>query len=95
MPLRHHLYFGRGHVIGGPLVLLCLVLLFVGAVALAIVLFSRRHQPTSAAGSTMGHTGPASEASRILDERFARGEIDDEEYQRRRHLLSTGQSSSS
>ena len=32
-----------------------------------------------------------SDASRILDERYARGEIDDEEYQRRRRLLGKGE----
>jgi putative membrane protein len=35
---------------------------------------------------TQGRHG-AGEARRILDERFARGEIDDEEYRRRRREL--------
>ncbi len=33
---------------------------------------------------------PVPDAHRILDERFARGEIDDEEYRRRRDLLRGG-----
>lgn len=34
-----------------------------------------------------GGSGPASSAQRILDERYARGEIDEEEYRRRRAQL--------
>ncbi|HUD69829.1 MAG TPA: SHOCT domain-containing protein [Acidimicrobiales bacterium] len=97
MLIRHHFLFGgRGlRFIGGPLVLLVLVLLFAGAVALAVVLYSRGRHPTSATGPSARPWGQVSEASRILDERFARGEIDDEEYRRRKQLLSAGPSSSS
>ncbi|MBM0259612.1 SHOCT domain-containing protein [Micromonospora sp. 4G55] len=35
-------------------------------------------------------TAAAAAARTILDERYARGEIDDEEYQRRRSALRTG-----
>ena len=38
------------------------------------------HTPT-------GRGAPTAEAERILHERFARGEIDDEEYRRRHELL--------
>ncbi|RSD12077.1 SHOCT domain-containing protein [Amycolatopsis eburnea] len=59
----------------GTLVLMVLVL---GAlVALVVVLARRGPQPPS----------PPDPARRILDERFARGEIDQEEYERRRDAL--------
>lgn len=59
----------------GMLVLMALVLAAV--VSLAVVLARRGPQPPS----------PADTARRILDERFARGEIDQEEYERRRDAL--------
>jgi putative membrane protein len=42
----------------------------------------QRGQPTAAGGAADG-----SAARRILDERFARGEIEEEDYSRRRKLL--------
>jgi len=42
----------------------------------------RRPSPRTRAGA-----GSRSTARRILDERYARGEIDDEEYRRRRDVL--------
>jgi len=36
------------------------------------------------------HAGPDSDARKILDRRFAAGEIDEEEYLRRRNLLDGG-----
>ncbi|MET8846859.1 SHOCT domain-containing protein [Amycolatopsis sp. NPDC004625] len=59
----------------GMLVLMALVL--AALVALAVVLARRGPQPPS----------PDDTARRILDERFARGEIDQEEYERRRNAL--------
>lgn len=55
--------------------LLVLVLLIVGA-----VLFARRYPPA-------GRVGPSSDAMHILQDRYARGEIDEQEYQRRREQL--------
>ncbi len=45
--------------------------------------------PATAPGpQTMPHVAPAvSDGRRILDERFARGEIDEEEYRRRRSVI--------
>jgi putative membrane protein len=55
-------------------------LLIIGYVAVRL---AQGGQPSSLTGS-----GSASLAARrILDERYARGEIDDEEYRRRRDLL--------
>ncbi|QKV80559.1 SHOCT domain-containing protein [Amycolatopsis sp. Hca4] len=59
----------------GMLVLMALVL--AALVVLAVVLARRGPQPPP----------PADTARRILDERFARGEIDQEEYERRRDAL--------
>ena len=56
----------------GMLVLMALVL-----VALVVVLLRRAPQPPMPGGT----------ARRILDERFARGELDEEEYRRRRAVL--------
>jgi uncharacterized membrane protein len=41
--------------------------------------------------ATYWHPSPTSDALRILDERFARGEIDADDYKQRRDLLN-GQS---
>ena len=55
-------------------------LLIIGYVVLRLVQGGRPSSPTGA--------DPAySAARRILDERFARGEIDEDEYRRRRDLL--------
>jgi len=61
------------------------VLIVVGLIILGyvVVRLAQGRQRTSPTGSD--HSGSA--ARRILDERYARGEIDDEEYQRRRDLL--------
>jgi putative membrane protein len=56
-------------------------LLILGYVAVRLVQSRRMSSPTG--------SGPSSDspARRILDARYARGEIDAEEYQRRRGLL--------
>ncbi|WP_370961638.1 SHOCT domain-containing protein [Amycolatopsis sp. cg9] len=59
----------------GMLVLMTLVLAAV--VSLTVVLARRGPQPPGGHGN----------ARRILDERFARGEIDEAEYERRRDAL--------
>ncbi|MEO3939036.1 SHOCT domain-containing protein [Dermatophilaceae bacterium Soc4.6] len=48
-------------------------------------LFRNGRQVTSKGESDSGPTGPSAE--NVLDDRFARGEIDAEEYQARRALL--------
>jgi len=57
-------------------------LLIIGYVAVRL---ARGGQPPSPTGSDRGS---GSAARRILDERYARGEIDEDEYRRRRELLS-------
>jgi putative membrane protein len=71
---------------GGWLATGLVLLVFWGLVIAGIVLLVRsvghRHEaPHEPAGPTA--------ALRILDERFARGEIDADEYNRRRQLLSS------
>ena len=53
-------------------------LVFLAAVVILAVVLTRRSHPAG----TSSRTGPA-----ILDERFARGEIDEDEYRRRRDAL--------
>ncbi|MBQ0892626.1 SHOCT domain-containing protein [Micromonospora sp. U56] len=58
------------------------VLALAGLAALGYLTYRLAQSPPS--------TAAASAARTILDERYARGEIDDEEYQRRRSALRTG-----
>lgn len=94
--------FGPGPFGGnGPLeafVLLVLFVIVIAALALLITLFIRRSRFAHRFAGTPGtgltnywHHSPASDALRILNERFARGEIDAEDFRERRDLLN-GQS---
>jgi putative membrane protein len=94
----HIVQFGPGPFgPNGPLATFVLLVLFVivlAALALLVTLFIRRSRfaqrfatgsgPRFAAHS---HPSPASDALRILNERFARGEIDADDYRERRDLL--------
>jgi putative membrane protein len=62
--------------------MMALVLLAVVTATVAIILVLR-HQPSALAPGAP----PESRARRALDERFARGEIDEDEYRRRRSVL--------
>lgn len=62
---------------GGIGMLVLMLLTLAAVVSLVVVLARRGPQPPT----------PADTARRILDERFARGEIDQEEYERRRDAL--------
>ncbi|MEU7788863.1 SHOCT domain-containing protein [Amycolatopsis sp. NPDC049159] len=63
--------------VGGLGMLLLMVVILAAVVVVAVVLTRRGPQSPD----------PADTARRILDERFARGEIDQEEYERRRDAL--------
>ncbi|HVU74565.1 MAG TPA: SHOCT domain-containing protein [Mycobacteriales bacterium] len=67
---------------------LMMVLFWGGVVALVVWLVRRsRTEPTAAgSGSRPTSTGP----DEVLAERFARGEIDEDEFSRRRELLHSG-----
>ena len=86
MPFRyHHPWMGMGAG-RGPLGLL-FVLAVVALVVWAIVTLTRKWG-THARPAVASPAGPpATTAQQILDERFARGEIDAEEFTRRRALL--------
>jgi putative membrane protein len=85
----HHMFeggfFGPHHLgflhLGPLAVLAFLAVLAVAVVVVAALVAGRHHAPHHRGGA---HDGSfTSSATRILDERYARGEIDDEEYQRR------------
>ena len=71
---------GMGMMGVGLLMMLIVFALAVGAVAL--IVWAIVHFTKTASGTA------ASAARRILDERYARGEIDDDEYTRRKRQLS-------
>jgi putative membrane protein len=74
---------------GGPGVWLWLswMVLFWGALIGTAVYFIRR-RPTQATHATHVTGGPSAED--LLDERFARGEIDEDEYRKRKVVLNEG-----
>ncbi|WP_167455382.1 SHOCT domain-containing protein [Amycolatopsis kentuckyensis] len=74
MPYWYH--SGAMGWFGGVGMLVLLALVLATLVALVVVLARRGPQPE-----------PGGTARRILDERFARGEIDQEEYEQRRDAL--------
>jgi putative membrane protein len=86
-PHRVGLFFGPGPGRGGPFVVFLVLLLLAAAVVL-VVLFARQEKMKrqgrlfSVEGASTSHG-----ALRILDERFAKGEIDAEDYKVRRDLL--------
>ena len=64
--------------------------LVIGLIVWLLVDATRRHdEPTHPAASALypGYAGPTSSARAVLDERYARGEIDREEYLQRRQDL--------
>ncbi len=72
--------YGWGMMIFGPL----MIIAFVATVVVGVVLLVRRFGPSAAPH------GPAARTSLdILEERFARGEIDAEEFEARRRVLSS------
>jgi len=70
---------------GGWLVMVAMMVVFWGAVAWVIVTLIRQNGSRSLPQAS---SGP--DPLRLLEERFARGEIDDEEYKRRRDVLRGG-----
>ncbi|PXY19023.1 SHOCT domain-containing protein [Prauserella muralis] len=77
-----HGYAGGGWL-GGLLMLISMVLLWGGVITVVVLLLRRFATPAQGGG----HRDTPPDAQRILDERFARGEIDEDEYQRRSAAL--------
>ncbi len=74
-----HMGGSWGGMVFGPL----FGLLFIAAIAIAVVLVVR----ALGGGGPAARGGAARSALDILDERFARGEIDSEEYEERKKAL--------
>jgi putative membrane protein len=68
------------------LFLMLLVALVIGIVVLLLARSTGRGGMTSGAGTAPHATGPSG-AEQVLGERYARGEIDEDEYLRRRSVL--------
>jgi putative membrane protein len=86
----HHHGFGVGFGPGRPIFMVLFLVLIVLAIAWAISTFSHRrdhahHWPITRLPAPNNRTNV--EAERILEERFARGEIDADEFKERRDLL--------
>jgi putative membrane protein len=75
---------GWGWGWAGWVAMVLMMLIFWGAIAWVVVAVVR-HGGLTSSESSRGEQPP--DPLRILDERFARGEIDDDEYQRRREVL--------
>lgn len=74
--------YGAGMGFGGWLMMGFTFLVFWGAVIALVVWAVRSNHRDTAGGPT-----PTGRADDVLEERFARGEIDEQEYQRRRDVL--------
>lgn len=72
---------------GGWVIMTVLMLAFWALVVGGVVALFRNRRP---AGSDSGTT-PGRSAENVLDERFARGEIDEQEYHARRAVLHSTQ----
>ncbi|MDQ2756806.1 MAG: SHOCT domain-containing protein [Actinomycetota bacterium] len=75
---------GWGGMGGGGWVVMVVLMVAFWALVIGVIYLLRRGQATNV--SDTGRATPPS-AESILDERFARGEIDAEEYQSRRTVL--------
>ncbi len=76
------MYWGGGHGLFGGL----MMIVFWGAIIALIVFAVRWFARTDQAGKDQGGQG-ASDAIEILKTRFANGELDEEEYKRRKSVL--------
>lgn len=77
-------WYGNGWGVGAWVAMALLMLIFWGGVVTVVVLLVRRTHPGEG-GASMGP--PHHDAERILNERFARGEIDEQEFTARRTAL--------
>ena len=83
--------YGYGPMMGWSWVFWILIIVgVVLLVLLAVRLFSGGTNRTGTGGSTSGAEAGRSAAKRILDERYARGELDTDEYRERLKGLEDG-----
>lgn len=75
-------WYGDGGI-GGWVAMALMMLLFWGGVATVVILLIRGGQP----GAWRSYGPPPDDPERILNERFARGEIDATEFNERRAAL--------
>jgi putative membrane protein len=81
-----HMWDGIGW--GWPFFFMGLPFLFLLAVVLLVVLLARSSGPSSTTRDSAAERRPSEDsAMAILRDRYARGEIDDEEFNKRRHVL--------
>ena len=73
--------YGNGWL--GGMFMVIAMLVFWGGLVVLVLLLARHYLPRR----HLGGDGGQDTARRLLDERFARGEIDAKEYQERRDLL--------
>lgn len=79
------MYWNHGHAgAGGWLVMGLMMVVFWGALIAFVVWLVRTLRPEHRADVT---TSRSSRADEVLAERYARGEIDDDEYKRRRQVM--------
>lgn len=67
--------------------LIPLILLLLIGLALYMIFRKDKNHQQQSPDARKGHTNHAHSALEILNERYARGEIDDDEYQRRKQKL--------
>jgi putative membrane protein len=87
-----HDQWGWGWGIGGFLMMLIVMALFWGGVIALVVWAIRQFRPAGPGGGSGGGSGGGGgdPAMRVLEERYARGEIDEDEFRRRREVLRGG-----
>jgi putative membrane protein len=76
---------------GAGLAMGFMMLVFFGLIAAVVVMLLQppAHREEPPAGPPGAASATEDQALRILDERFARGEIDEQEYRARRELLAS------
>lgn len=79
-------WYGHGMGWGGWVVMTVVMVLFWALVVFAVVALFRG----TGRGPRVDGAGEQRDAMTILDERFAHGEIDEDEYRTRRDVLDTG-----
>ena len=90
--MPYHPYYDNGGTHWGLwIVMIVAMLVFFAILAWAVVSIIRQRDGHSGGGGQGPSGTSGSDALRILDERFARGEIDVDEYTNRRDLIKGSQ----